>query len=95
LAPTAVHVDGTARPQVVEERDDPWLFEVLSHFRRISGCPMLINTSFNRHREPIVRSGSEALESSQAIGLGGVVIGGEIRVFEHASTDRRAQGAGR
>ncbi len=93
LAPSAIHVDGTARPQVVDENEDPWLHEVLTHFRGLTRCPMLVNTSFNRHREPIVRSGREALDSALAIGLDAVVIGGELQRFDQPASGHQAQGA--
>ena len=54
LAPAAVHVDGTARPQVVSQATDPDLHALLSRVGQLTGVPVLINTSFNLHEEPIV-----------------------------------------
>ena len=78
LAPVAVHVDGTARPQAVEQYDDPWMAEVLEHFYNQTGCPAIINTSFNRHREPIVCSAENALSSGETIGLDALILGPDI-----------------
>ncbi|NBO56940.1 MAG: hypothetical protein EBU84_20625 [Actinobacteria bacterium] len=58
-----VHLDGTARPQVVSERRNPWIFRLLTEFKKITGCGVLINTSFNIHEEPIVRTANDALTS--------------------------------
>lgn len=49
-----VHVDGTARPQVVFKEKNPYLYEILDTFHTLSGCGAIVNTSFNAHEEPIV-----------------------------------------
>lgn len=51
--PAVTHVDGTSRPQVVTEADDPFIFALLTAWKERTGCPMLLNTSFNS-REPLV-----------------------------------------
>ncbi|MDP3512284.1 MAG: carbamoyltransferase C-terminal domain-containing protein, partial [Sulfuritalea sp.] len=56
-----VHVDGTARVQTVERRDNALLFELLSVFGQMTGHPMLLNTSLNREDEPLVEQPSEAI----------------------------------
>ena len=53
-----VHVDGTARPQVVKKETNPYYYEVIDEFYKLSGCGAIVNTSFNAHEEPIV-SGPE------------------------------------
>ncbi len=58
--PAAVHVDGTARTQCVDPVADPELASLLERAEH-RGLPALINTSFNRHGEPIVERPSEAL----------------------------------
>lgn len=74
----AVHADGTARPQVVDVARDPWLAGVLARFTDVTGTPALVNTSLNRHREPIVCTGDEALDAARAVGLDALVLGGEL-----------------
>ncbi|MBZ0252380.1 MAG: carbamoyltransferase, partial [Candidatus Methylomirabilis sp.] len=52
--PAAVHVDGTARPQLVREEANPSFHRIISEYEKLSGFPCVINTSFNMHEEPIV-----------------------------------------
>ncbi len=59
-APAIVHVDGTARVQTVTE-DNGRVHEVLKEFYKITGVPILINTSFNDNNEPIVFTCLDAL----------------------------------
>ena len=62
-APGAVHVDGTARPQIVDRETAPDFYEILTAYHELTGIPSLINTSFNMHGEPIVYSPEDALRS--------------------------------
>ena len=52
--PAVVHVDGTARPQTVARETNPLYWKVIEAYRARSGIPLLLNTSFNVHEEPIV-----------------------------------------
>jgi carbamoyltransferase len=54
-----VHVDGSARPQVIARADNPLYYDILQAFERLSGLPVLVNTSFNVHEEPIVNTPAE------------------------------------
>ena len=58
-----VHVDGSARPQIIERETNPLYFDILAAFERESGLPVLVNTSFNVHEEPIVNKPSECLKA--------------------------------
>ncbi|MDH6128120.1 carbamoyltransferase C-terminal domain-containing protein [Kitasatospora sp. GP82] len=60
-APAVVHIDGTARPQVVSRDQDPFLHQVLADYEERTGIPVLINTSFNIHDEPLVSSAEDAI----------------------------------
>ncbi|MBL8897452.1 MAG: carbamoyltransferase [Planctomycetes bacterium] len=62
-SPAAVHVDGTARPQVVTREENPDYYEILRHYHELSGVPTLVNTSFNMHEEPIVCSPDDAVRA--------------------------------
>lgn len=62
-APAAVHVDGTARPQLVTAVSNPSLHHVLTEYHRLTGLPSIINTSFNMHEEPIVCGPDEAVRA--------------------------------
>ena len=61
--PAVVHVDGTARPQVVDEQDNPRYYQIVDEYRKRTGVPALINTSFNMHEEPIVCTPNDALRA--------------------------------
>ncbi|HEY0038275.1 MAG TPA: carbamoyltransferase C-terminal domain-containing protein [Longimicrobium sp.] len=69
------HVDGTARVQTVSRADNPRYWELLGAFERLTGVPMLLNTSFNNHAEPIVDSVSEAVACFLTTGLDALVVG--------------------
>lgn len=60
-----VHADNTARPQWVSKSHNPSAYRILSEFHKITGIPALINTSFNRHEEPIVCTPAEAVSAWQ------------------------------
>ena len=51
--PAVTQVDGTSRPQIVGAQDDPFIFKLLTAWREKTGCPLLLNTSFNC-QEPLV-----------------------------------------
>ncbi len=63
MCPAAVHVDGTARPQLIRRETNPAYWRILDEYERISGIPSLINTSFNMHEEPIVCTPEDALRA--------------------------------
>jgi len=70
-----VHVDGTARPQVLRKADNPGLHAILSAFEARTGIPSLVNTSFNRHGEPIVCSPEDAIETFEGAALDALILG--------------------
>jgi carbamoyltransferase len=61
--PAAVHVDGTARPQLVRREVNPVYYDILAEYKKLSGYATLINTSFNMHEEPIVCSPEDAIRA--------------------------------
>jgi carbamoyltransferase len=58
-----VHIDGTARPQLIREETDPGYYRIVRLFHERTGIPSVINTSFNMHGEPIVCSPADALRA--------------------------------
>ena len=60
LVPAITHVDGTSRYQLLGPEDNTELHALISAFFRITGIPMLLNTSFNRAGEPIVETPAQA-----------------------------------
>jgi carbamoyltransferase len=77
-APAVVHVDGTARVQVVPDDGDPFLVELLSAFHQETGVGVLLNTSFNRRGEPIVESPLDAIDAFLHMRLDGLYLEGEF-----------------
>ncbi|MEZ5442419.1 MAG: carbamoyltransferase [Lysobacterales bacterium] len=58
--PAVTHVDGSARVQTVDAQRNPLFHRLLGDFRALTGCPVLVNTSFNVRGEPIVGSPEDA-----------------------------------
>jgi len=58
-----VHLDGTARPQLVRPDRNPSYYRVIEAFYRRTGLPAIINTSFNMHEEPIVCSAADCVRA--------------------------------
>ena len=61
--PAAVHVDGTARPQLVSAETNASFYKILEGYHARTGVPSVINTSFNMHEEPIVCSPEDAIRA--------------------------------
>jgi carbamoyltransferase len=61
--PAITHVDGSARVQTVSKEDNPRFWSLLNEFGRVSGIPILLNTSFNVRGQPIVCTPKEAMET--------------------------------
>jgi len=61
--PAVVHVDGTARPQIIRREDNPLYYDILSAYHQRTGIPVLVNTSFNVHEEPIINSPAECAQA--------------------------------
>jgi carbamoyltransferase len=74
-SPACVHVDGSARPQLVRRGANPSLYSTLEHYHHLSGIPSLINTSFNMHEEPIICTPTEAVRAFLQANLDALAIG--------------------
>jgi carbamoyltransferase len=75
LFPAVVHVDNTARTQFVHRDRNPGLHTILSAYAKHSGAGVLLNTSFNIHEEPIVRTPDEAAKAFVTAGLDCLALG--------------------
>ena len=75
MSPGVVHCDGTARPQLIVREDNPDYYDIVAAFHRKTGNPSIINTSFNMHEEPIVRSPRDAVRAFVESGLDLLVLG--------------------
>jgi carbamoyltransferase len=59
--PASVHIDKTARPQIINKKNNYKLYKILKSYFKNTGEIALINTSFNKHEEPIVESINDAI----------------------------------
>ncbi|MFB3902739.1 MAG: carbamoyltransferase [Acidobacteriota bacterium] len=73
--PAVRHVDGTARVQTVNRRQHPLYYDLIKEFKRLTGVPVLVNTSFNTRGEPIVSSPRDAVECFWTSPLDALAIG--------------------
>lgn len=73
--PAVTHVDYSARIQTVHEETNPRYYALLSAFKRMTGCPVLVNTSFNVRGEPIVCTPEDAFGCFMGTQMDTLVIG--------------------
>jgi len=73
--PAVTHVDGTARVQTVNAAQHPLYHRLIAEFAKLTGVPMLVNTSFNTRGQPIVGTPRQAVESFWTSPLDALVIG--------------------
>jgi len=73
--PAVTHVDGSARVQTVDAATNPFLHAVLREFDALTGCPVMINTSFNVRGEPPVCHPREAIEGFLHTGMDALALG--------------------
>ncbi|MBU1912334.1 MAG: carbamoyl transferase, partial [Candidatus Omnitrophica bacterium] len=62
IVPSITHVDNTARVQTVKKEDNPRYYDLIQKFKKITGIPMVLNTSFNVRGEPIVCTPEDAIK---------------------------------
>ena len=77
-SPAVCHVDGTARPQLIRESDNPSYYRILKEYMNLTGIPSLVNTSFNIHEEPIVNTPQEALQAFDDSKLDALILGDNL-----------------
>ena len=75
VVPAITHVDNTARIQTVDRERNPRLFSLLEAFAGLTGCPVMINTSFNIRGEPMVCTPGEAYHCFMTTDIDVLVIG--------------------
>ncbi len=76
--PAVVHIDGSARPQLLEREPRTLYRRILEGWRERSGLPVLVNTSFNVHEEPIIDTPQQALDALAADRVDLVVLGDRL-----------------
>ncbi|MBV8774038.1 MAG: carbamoyltransferase [Deltaproteobacteria bacterium] len=84
--PAVTHVDYSARVQTVHEETNPRFYRLLEHFEALTGCAVLVNTSFNVRGEPIVCSPAEAYRCFMRTGI-------DYLVLENFLLDKKEQPA--
>ncbi len=75
MIPAVTHVDGSARLQTVSREQNPLFYDLISEFDRQTGCPVVINTSFNVRGEPIVCTPEDAWKCFMRTEMDCLVIG--------------------
>jgi carbamoyltransferase len=75
LVPAVVHVDGSARLQTLERRQNPEYYDLISAFHKRTGVPLVLNTSFNLAGKPIVETPSNATECFTATEIDALMLG--------------------
>ncbi len=73
--PSITHVDGSARIQTIRRQDNPLYYSVIEEFYKMSGCPVVLNTSFNLRGEPLVMTPHDAYLCFMRSGLDYLVMG--------------------
>ena len=58
-----VHIDGTARPQIVRKQKNESFHKILQEYEKLTGLGLVVNTSFNLHEEPIVATPEDAIRA--------------------------------
>ena len=81
--PAVTHVDYSARIQTVSKNTNPKYHALISKFKEITGCPVLVNTSFNVRGEPIVCSPEDAFNCLMGTDIDFLVVGNCILRKEH------------
>ena len=75
IIPAVTHVDYSARIQTVHKKTNPKYYKLLFKFKKLTSCPILVNTSFNVRGEPIVNTPEDAFKCFMATELDKLVIG--------------------
>jgi carbamoyltransferase len=80
--PAVTHIDNTSRIQTVCKESNQLFHSLLSHFYSVTGCPMVINTSFNIRGEPIVNSPMDAFKCFMGTDIDMLIIGNCVLIKE-------------
>ncbi len=82
LIPAVTHVDGTGRLQTVTNERNPLLYDLISKFEKITGVPVLLNTSFNDNNEPIVETPEDAVKCFLGTNIDALLISGDLLLIK-------------
>src|SRR5690606_32063051 len=73
--PAVTHVDYSARLQTVDRKTNPRYHALLSRFKALTGCPLLVNTSFNVRGEPLVHTPEDAFRCFMGTDIAALAVG--------------------
>ena len=93
--PAVTHVDYSARIQTVHRDTNPRYHRLISEFQSISGCPVVVNTSFNVRGEPIICSPTDAFKCFMGTELDVLAIGNHVLFKEQQNPDLKQSYLGR
>lgn len=85
--PAVTHVDHSARVQTVDEARNPRFYRLIEAFERLTGCPLLVNTSFNVRGEPIVCTPEDAYRCFLATDMDALVLEDVVIVKDAATRE--------
>lgn len=86
--PAVVHADGTSRVQTVSRQQNAGYHDIIRAFFKATGCPILLNTSFNDRDEPIVETYDDAISCFLRTGLDGLLLEDRLIERDHATPVR-------
>jgi len=78
VIPAVTHVNGTGRLQTVSKKTNPRYHKLISEFEKLTGVPVVLNTSFNLKGEPIVMTPTDAIRTFMSSGLDALIMGNYV-----------------
>jgi carbamoyltransferase len=75
IIPSVTHVDGSTRPQTVDKDINPLYWDLINEFGKLTGVPIIMNTSFNLRGEAIVNTPTDAVRTFFSSGMDALIIG--------------------
>jgi carbamoyltransferase len=87
--PAVVHIDGTARLQTVSKDTNHLFYRLIKEFKRITGIPVVLNTSFNLNKEPIVCTVQDAVRTFISCGLDYLALGNYLIAKDNTINEDR------
>jgi len=78
--PSVTHVDYSARVQTVHKETNPRYYALIKRFKELTGCPVIVNTSFNVRGEPIICTPEDAFRCFMGTGLDVLVVGNALLI---------------
>ena len=78
VIPAVTHVDYTARIQTINPEDNAFYYNIIKEFEKLTGCPVIVNTSFNVRGEPIVCTPEDAYRCFMRTNMDLLILGNYI-----------------